>query len=30
VRGFVDEEDAQDMVHEMAYGLAKKAYKFEE
>ncbi len=29
-RGFVDEEDARDMVREMAYGLAKKAYKFEE
>jgi glucuronate isomerase len=30
VRGFVDEKDAQTMVHEMAYGLAKKAYKFDE
>ena len=30
VRGFVDEEDARDMIGEMAYGLAKKAYKFEE
>jgi len=27
VRGLVDDEDAVDMVHELAYGLAKKAYK---
>jgi glucuronate isomerase len=30
VRGFIDEEDAQEMIHELAYGLAKKAYKFDE
>jgi glucuronate isomerase len=27
VRGIVDEEDAQEMIQEMAYRLAKKAYK---
>jgi glucuronate isomerase len=27
VRGLVDDEDAVDRVHELAYGLAKKAYK---
>ena len=28
VRGIVDEEDAEAMVHDLSYGLAKKAYKF--
>ncbi len=30
VRGFIDEEDAHEMVHELAYGLAKKVYNFDE
>ena len=29
VKGFIDLEDAQSMVHDISYGLAKKAYKFE-
>jgi len=29
VRAVVDEEDAREMVAELAYGLAKRAYKFE-
>ncbi len=28
VRNFIDDEDAQVMVYELAYGLAKKTYKF--
>jgi hypothetical protein len=28
--GLVDEEDALEMVRELAYGLAKKAYRIEE
>lgn len=28
VRRLIDDEDALDMAHEMAYGLAKRAYKF--
>jgi len=27
VRGIVDEEDASEMAHDLAYGLAKKAYR---
>jgi glucuronate isomerase len=30
VRGVVDEEDAQEMILDLAYGLAKRAYKFDE
>ena len=29
VRGIVDEEDAAQMIQDLAYGLAKKAYKFD-
>lgn len=29
VRGVVDMEDAEEMIHDLAYRLAKKAYKFE-
>lgn len=29
VRGIIDEEDAQDMMHELAYGLAKRAYRLD-
>jgi glucuronate isomerase len=29
VRGVVDMEDAEQMIHDMAYGLAKRAYKFD-
>ena len=29
VRGIVDEEDGQEMVLDLAYRLAKRAYKFE-
>jgi len=28
VRGIIDEEDAREMAHDLAYGLAKRAYKF--
>lgn len=28
VRGIIDEEDANEMIHDLAYRLAKKAYKF--
>ena len=27
VQGIVDEEDASEMAHDLAYGLAKKAYR---
>jgi glucuronate isomerase len=29
VRGVIDMEDANEMIHDLAYRLAKKAYKFE-
>jgi glucuronate isomerase len=29
VRGIIDRTDAEDMIHELAYRLAKKAYKFD-
>src|SRR5262249_10768714 len=29
VRGIVDQQDAEEMIHDAAYRLAKKAYKFE-
>jgi len=28
VRGVIDEDDAREMAHDMAYGLAKRAYRF--
>jgi len=30
VRGVIDEDDAREMAYDMAYGLAKRAYKFED
>jgi glucuronate isomerase len=29
VRGIIDRPDAEEMIHDLAYGLAKKAYKFD-
>ena len=29
VRGVIDLSDAEEMIHDLAYGLAKKAYKFD-
>ena len=29
VRGVIDMEDAEEMIHDLAYRLAKRAYKFE-